>query len=752
MNKQKVLALIVGTTMTTGIVSAGGITTTKLTPKTNIKYEKLLSKPTNNFNVENAVTVYNESQLTQALKDNYNIILGSNITITSRLIAYKGFTNIQGNNHTLIFEGGQLWANTLNLTNVNILYTKAAYNYGPLQINDNSTLSGVINIESTVNPASGAYSRTPIFYTNSPTPTLKLMPNATVTLQNTFPNDTNSYFAQNMNITLDEGATLSTNNANIILGAHRNLNVSGKDYLVVANNKQIPTTDLADYANARANVKILYFGRLENSLNEGASTLKTHPAGLINTWNTKLTEALKTGTSYQNNIKITQTQINNVQQEIDLIDSIYSLQNQINTGKNALTKPGYTTDSTNILQDAIKAAENITSNINSTAQDVSTAMTNLQNAIKGLVVNTANLQKEINSAKEINTTAYTSDSVTILQNAIKAAENVVNNKEATVQDVSTAMTNLQNAIKGLVVNTANLQKEINSAKEINTTAYTSDSVTILQNAIKAAENVVNNKEATVQDVSTAMTNLQNAIKNLVQIQIKSNFKGNFWEDYGLVINGNLDGVVLPKNVQKELIIEGANGQNIAITGANVNWFSQNKDNYSGYQFILTATNLHYLDIGTNFKMFVKFTLNGKVYQTPINLNQEKISTTTRNYGFNLINQDNDLTLISNPGVKNQSVIRDQYNVSYGTVINVANNFDNKVLEKDKSIYLVIKNSEGQPMYKLQGANVNWFDISNYSGAQFILPNYILNRLKTLSNVTYEVTIGQNTNNLSGIKL
>ncbi|MGL4740965.1 MAG: FIVAR domain-containing protein, partial [Sarcina sp.] len=78
----------------------------------------------------------------------------------------------------------------------------------------------------------------------------------------------------------------------------------------------------------------------------------------------------------------------------------------------------------------------------------------------GLVVSSANkndLTNDINTAKAMDMSGYTPDSVTALQNAIKTAEGVASNSNATAQEISDAMTGLQNAIKGLMPNKAGLE-------------------------------------------------------------------------------------------------------------------------------------------------------------------------------------------------------------------------------------------------------------------------------------------------------
>ncbi|MGL4741276.1 MAG: hypothetical protein ACRC41_10785 [Sarcina sp.] len=446
------------------------------------------------------------------------------------------------------------------------------------------------------------------------------------------------------------------------------------------------------------------------------------------------------------------TAMTNLQNAVKgLVVNTEGLQTEINTAK-GMNTDGYTPDSVKILQSAITAAQAVVSNKDASVQDVTTAMTNLQNAIKGLVVNTEALQNEINTAKGMSTNGYTPDSVKTLQSAITAAQAVVSNKDANAQDVNTAMTNLQNAVKGLVVNTEGLQTEINTAKGMNTDGYTPDSVKTLQSAITAAQGVVSNKDASVQDVTTAMTNLQNAVKGLVKesINVISNTESAYFEPYGLVLNVNLNGMNFAQNSVKDLIVENSNGQKVTIKGVNVNWYSKDSTNFSGAQFIITPDILKELGGTLNAKLSIGY-MHGNVMQTSALNNKENIKGAAFDIPFNLVDNDGQATLQGiNDVAQGTSTVKTQYTEPYGLVVNTANNFNNQILTKNDKIQLIVKNSKGNIINTFDGVNVDWYSLGNYSGSQFIIPSSILNELKAMEKNNEKLNFEVSYNNMVNI--
>ena len=129
------------------------------------------------------------------------------------------------------------------------------------------------------------------------------------------------------------------------------------------------------------------------------------------------------------------------------------------------------------------------------------------------------LDKAIKDAKAIENENYTDKSWKALQEAIVKAESVFNNSKATQAEVNAQRTALENAVKGLVqkdpeVDRTALKEAIAKAEAIKKGNYTDDSWNVLQNAIKAAKAILEDKDATQIQVDEQVKALENAIKAL----------------------------------------------------------------------------------------------------------------------------------------------------------------------------------------------------------------------------------------------
>ncbi|MGL4742505.1 MAG: M60 family metallopeptidase, partial [Sarcina sp.] len=140
-----------------------------------------------------------------------------------------------------------------------------------------------------------------------------------------------------------------------------------------------------------------------------------------------------------------------------------------------------------------------------------------------------------------------------------------------------------------------LKNEIEIASKINTDEYTDSSVQVLKNALNQAQNIVDDQNATQQEVSESTNILKEAIESLVKVQSINNLvKDVYWDGDALVINGELNGANMSSNVVKRLEITNEYGESVTLTGANVNWYSGNADNYNGYQFVIRQSLLRNL--------------------------------------------------------------------------------------------------------------------------------------------------------------
>ena len=269
--------------------------------------------------------------------------------------------------------------------------------------------------------------------------------------------------------------------------------------------------------------------------------------------------------------------------------------NEVIDAAKAIEEEGYTTDSWSALQDALAAAETIMADdhavqehIDQAASALKAAMDALQvkasaSAIQALqnVVNKANalesddeaLNNAIESAQALlddqdnasvtavvsalldlseamqalnideSTDALREDvqatidfinenilndveglrpgKVQALKDAVKAAQDVVNDPDATADELKAANKAMTKAAQELwgIVTKAELNALIEAANGYLDGDYTTESLEALQAAITAAQAVANNDDATTAEVTDAITNLANAIAGLETIAL-----------------------------------------------------------------------------------------------------------------------------------------------------------------------------------------------------------------------------------------
>ena len=218
------------------------------------------------------------------------------------------------------------------------------------------------------------------------------------------------------------------------------------------------------------------------------------------------------------------------------------------SAKLSQTEIEYTDESKAALENAIKSAQTIVDSTTASQEEVNSQVISLQNTINQLVVkepgvepptptvvDKVNLVSLINSANEKLTQTditYTDETKDVLADAIKTAQDVVNNTEATQEDIDAQVNALQAAIDQLVekevevpppvVDKSALILLIEIANEKLTQTeieYTQESKASLSDAIESAQTVVDDNEYTQDDVNTALEILQIAIDGLEETPV-----------------------------------------------------------------------------------------------------------------------------------------------------------------------------------------------------------------------------------------
>ena len=152
--------------------------------------------------------------------------------------------------------------------------------------------------------------------------------------------------------------------------------------------------------------------------------------------------------------------------------------------------------------------------------DVTEETNNLRNAIDTLrdtvTSNKEKLTNKINDAKEIENNNYSIESWSRFEKALLEAIIVNKDSNATQEQVDKALKTLDDAIKGLKApsDTSELETVIDKANKLDASKYTEKSWNVLQNAIDVGYKVLENKDATQEEINAAVDAINNAIDKL----------------------------------------------------------------------------------------------------------------------------------------------------------------------------------------------------------------------------------------------
>ena len=173
------------------------------------------------------------------------------------------------------------------------------------------------------------------------------------------------------------------------------------------------------------------------------------------------------------------------------------------------------------LVNAVDAAKAVLVDDQATAEELKAANKAMSKAAQELweIVTKAELEALIEAANGYLDGDYTAESLEALQAAIEAAQAVAINDDATTAEVTEAITNLSNAIAGLVneagVNKSALEYEIELVNEMiaNLDDYVPSSVEGLADKLAAAQQVYDDANATQEEVDAATQALREARLN-----------------------------------------------------------------------------------------------------------------------------------------------------------------------------------------------------------------------------------------------
>ncbi|MDU4937208.1 MAG: glycoside hydrolase family 2 TIM barrel-domain containing protein [Clostridium sp.] len=149
-------------------------------------------------------------------------------------------------------------------------------------------------------------------------------------------------------------------------------------------------------------------------------------------------------------------------------------------------------------------------------------MNNLVVPEKDEVADKSELENLYNANKDKEQGNYTDESWAKFVEALENAKEVLDNTEATQEEVNTAKSALEKAISGLsekeeVVDKSELENLYNENKDKEQGNYTDESWAAFVKALENAKEVLDNTEATQEEVNTAKSELENTILALDEI-------------------------------------------------------------------------------------------------------------------------------------------------------------------------------------------------------------------------------------------
>lgn len=139
----------------------------------------------------------------------------------------------------------------------------------------------------------------------------------------------------------------------------------------------------------------------------------------------------------------------------------------------------------------------------------------------GVVDNSALFTLVAECEKITDDSKYTEASWTVFMEALSKAQTVIDNKNATQAEINNAKNALEEAKNALKINKEEsleaLRNLIAECADKKKEDYTTDSWNALEEALKAAQNVVDNQNATKEEIDSAKENLQKAYNELKSV-------------------------------------------------------------------------------------------------------------------------------------------------------------------------------------------------------------------------------------------
>ena len=187
----------------------------------------------------------------------------------------------------------------------------------------------------------------------------------------------------------------------------------------------------------------------------------------------------------------------------------------------AMQNIGYTAASWDKLQTEIAEAKKLVESNDPDPNEIEIAKRELKDAKMKLVlkVNTTQLEALIDSCKDYTESQYTPQSWAVFAKALEAAQDLLQDNDASKDEIADAYQNLLTAISQLmeVNDKKGLQSLINQAESLDATQYTVESWNQLSQALINAKAVNEDAQASQEDIENAILALESAIADLQKV-------------------------------------------------------------------------------------------------------------------------------------------------------------------------------------------------------------------------------------------
>ena len=201
----------------------------------------------------------------------------------------------------------------------------------------------------------------------------------------------------------------------------------------------------------------------------------------------------------------------------------------------------YTDESWTAFQEALKKAKDVLAKTDATQEEIDQALAELQAAYDGLKVpegsvDTGKLNALVKLCSGLTEQGnYTDESWTAFQEALKKAKAVLEKEDVTQTEIDQALAELQTAYDGLKVpegsvDTGKLSALVKEYQKLQPDDYTEESWDVFQTALKAAERVLADPNATQEEVNRIESELKKAHAALEKLEDVPHGLWMKWED------------------------------------------------------------------------------------------------------------------------------------------------------------------------------------------------------------------------------